>query len=56
MEIFNRWGNSMGTLNSPIDKWDGDGASAGVYFYKYTMTDFNGLSYEGHGFFHLVRK
>ncbi len=56
MEIFNRWGNLMTTLNSPIDSWDGDRAAPGVYFYKYTMTDFNGLSYEGHGFFHLVRK
>ncbi len=54
MEIFNRWGNVMTTLNTPIETWDGGQASDGVYFYKYRMVDFNDEEHTGQGFFHLV--
>lgn len=56
MEIFNRWGNVMTKLETPTATWDGGKAAPGVYFYKYTMKDFNEEPHEGHGFFHLVEK
>lgn len=56
VEIFNRWGNLMAKLENATDTWDGNGASDGVYFYKYRITDLKDEVHEGHGFFHLVRK
>lgn len=56
VEIFNRWGNLMAKLENATDTWDGNGAADGVYFYKYRITDLKDEAYEGHGFFHLVRK
>lgn len=56
VELFNRWGNLMAKLEDPIAKWDGGKAVDGVYFYKYRITDLTDKVYEGHGFFHLIRK
>lgn len=55
IEIFNRWGNLMTTLEKPTDVWDGGDSPSGVYYYKYSITDFADNMYEGHGFFHLER-
>ncbi len=55
VEIFNRWGDLMMKLELPTDRWDGDNATDGVYFYKYKMTDLKDEVFEGHGFFHLLR-
>jgi gliding motility-associated-like protein len=58
-EIFNRWGNSIGTLNSINQGWDGKSKGKdvddGVYYIIYKATDFNDQSVEGHTYFHLVR-
>lgn len=54
--IFNRWGNVMTRLEKPTDIWDGGDSPTGVYFYKYTITDFADKIYEGQGFFHLERE
>ena len=61
MEIFNRWGNRVGVVDSvdPEDGWDGrdintgSPVSEGVYFYKYKIVDLNGEEIEGHSFVHL---
>ena len=57
--IINRWGNAVHELHSINEGWDGKingkDADDGVYFVKYTATDFNGESVEGHTYFHLVR-
>lgn len=55
VEIFNRWGELMITLEKTSDKWDGGKAVDGVYFYKYRITDHTDTVYEGHGFLHLQR-
>lgn len=63
MEIFNRWGNLVGVVNSidPDAGWDGrhmnTGAPVkeGVYFYTYKIVDLNGEEIEGHQYVHLNR-
>ncbi|GEM_PF-1302482 len=57
--IINRWGNAVHELHSINEGWDGKingkDADDGVYYVKFTAIDFNGLSVEGHTYFHLVR-
>jgi gliding motility-associated-like protein len=58
--IFNRWGNLMATINSPLGGWDGktiggNDATEGVYFYKYVATGQAGEEITGQGFLTLVR-
>jgi gliding motility-associated-like protein len=57
--ILNRWGNVMAKLDQLNQGWngevDGDEATEGVYFVKYTATDFSGVQITGHTFFHLIR-
>lgn len=63
MEIFNRWGNLVGVVNSvdPEDGWDGrhinsgNPVAEGVYFYTYKIVDLNGEEIEGHQYVHLNR-
>lgn len=58
--IFNRWGQLMAEFDGTDTGWDGtvngEEASEGVYFYRYTYIDMNGNPYDGHGFLHLIRK
>ena len=64
VEIFNRWGNQVGVIDSvdPLDGWNGldmklgNPASEGVYFYTYEIEDLNGEITTGHHFIHLTRK
>jgi trimeric autotransporter adhesin len=57
--ILNRWGNHVLDLTDLADKWDGtlngDAASEGTYFFKYTVTGINGEVLNGQGFFELIR-
>ena len=57
--IVNRWGNIVAELSLAEPLWDGtsDGTECvgGVYFIKFTITDFNDLKSEGQQFIHLVR-
>jgi gliding motility-associated-like protein len=58
--ILNRWGHQINTLNTLNQGWNGKTAGGkdvedGVYFIKYTATDFNDKSIEGHTYFHLIR-
>ncbi|MNJ82633.1 PKD domain protein [compost metagenome] len=55
VEIVNRWGNVMATLENATDTWDGADSPSGVYYYKYKITDSSDKVYEGQGFFHLER-
>jgi gliding motility-associated-like protein len=63
MEIFNRWGNLVGVVNSTDSEkgWNGQNintgqpVSDGVYFYTYKIVDLNGEEIEGHQFVHLNR-
>ena len=57
--IVNRWGNVIAELNSVNQGWDGKSkgkdVEEGVYFIRYTATDFGGKQVEGHTYFHLER-
>lgn len=59
VQIFNRWGNLMLEMDEFTDRWDGtiegDNASTGVYFHKYTIVDLNGNSITGQGFLTIER-
>ena len=58
--ILNRWGNVMTEINDLATGWDGkttngDDATDGTYFYKYTAKALNGENLSGHGFLTLIR-
>lgn len=62
VEIFNRWGNMVGKIESidPEDGWDGNDfngkpVSDGVYFYTYKIIDLDGNEVTGHQYIHLER-
>jgi gliding motility-associated-like protein len=59
VEIYNRWGNKMFTIEDVNTKWDGtvEGKEAadGVYFFKYIIDGKNGLRYTGQGNVQLIR-
>ena len=63
IEIFNRWGNQVGVIDSvdPADGWNGidmksgEPVSEGVYFYTYEIEDMNGEKIIGHQFIHVSR-
>ncbi len=53
--IFNRWGNIMYQMSDFKDKWSGNGATDGVYFFTYEITDFKDKVHTGHGHVTLKR-
>ena len=53
--IFNRWGNIMYQMSDFKDKWNGNDASDGVYFFTYEITDFKDKIHTGHGHVTLKR-
>ena len=57
--LINRWGNLILEMNELDDQWDGtlngNQASEGTYFYKYTATGIDGSTVSGQGFFELIR-
>ena len=58
--ILNRWGNVMTEINDLVTGWNGkttngDEATDGTYFYKYTAKALNGENLSGHGFLTLIR-
>jgi trimeric autotransporter adhesin len=57
--ILNRWGNEVTTLTHLNQGWDGKSngkdLEEGVYFIKYTATDYNGGIIESHTPIQLVR-
>ena len=57
--LINRWGNQIMEMNELDDKWDGtlngNQASEGTYFYKYSVTGIDGSVLNGQGFFELIR-
>jgi gliding motility-associated-like protein len=58
--ILNRWGNVMAEITDLATGWDGkktngDDATDGTYFYKYTAKALNGENLSGHGFLTLIR-
>lgn len=59
VDIFNRWGEKMTALTSPVIPWDGtvngNDAAEGVYFYKYRILGLDKVEYTGEGFFELFR-
>jgi|GEM_PF-2422664 len=63
IEIFNRWGNKVGQVDSvdPLDGWNGldmnsgNAVAEGVYFYIYEIEDLNGEVITGQQFIHLTR-
>lgn len=58
--IVDRWGLVVSELSDISESWDGktkggNECSAGVYFYTYRWTSFNGINGEGQGTIHLIR-
>lgn len=53
--IFNRWGRKVAELNSPDAKWNGDGASAGTYYYVLTAKGEDDVDYELKGTITLLK-
>jgi len=58
--ILNRWGNVMAKIEDINGGWDGktlngNDATDGTYFYKYTAKAINGEEFDGHGFLTLIR-
>ena len=58
--ILNRWGNVMAQITDLATVWNGkttngDDATDGTYFYKYTAKALNGENLSGHGFLMLIR-
>ncbi len=52
-EIYNRWGNSIHSLKTINEKWDGKDSTEGVYYIKYKVVGLNNEIKEGTTFFHL---
>ncbi len=59
LQILNRWGNVILTIQDPQIGWDGtiqgDRASEGTYFYQVTATGIDKKNYNETGFFELQR-
>ncbi|MCC6700259.1 MAG: gliding motility-associated C-terminal domain-containing protein [Fluviicola sp.] len=55
VQIQNRWGNVMYEINDFTDKWSGDGASEGTYFFQYTIVGKDTKTITGQGFVQLTR-
>uniref|UniRef100_UPI0026136673 T9SS type B sorting domain-containing protein n=1 Tax=Fluviicola sp. TaxID=1917219 RepID=UPI0026136673 len=59
LQILNRWGNVILTIQDPHVGWDGtiqgDQASEGTYFYQVTATGIDKKNYNETGFFELQR-
>jgi gliding motility-associated-like protein len=58
--IVNRWGNEVAIIDGVAGSWNGkttngDDATDGTYFYKYTAKALNGENLSGHGFLTLIR-
>jgi gliding motility-associated-like protein len=59
LQILNRWGNVILTIENPEKGWDGtingDQAAEGTYFYQITATGTDNKNYNETGFFELLR-
>ncbi len=59
LQILNRWGNVILTMEDPEKGWDGtingDQAAEGTYFYQVTATGTDNKNYNETGFFELLR-
>ncbi len=59
LQILNRWGNVILTIQDPETGWDGtiqgDQATEGTYFYQVTATGIDKKNYNETGFFELQR-
>ncbi|TNE55729.1 MAG: T9SS type B sorting domain-containing protein [Bacteroidetes bacterium] len=59
VEVYNRWGSLLKTIDDFVDFWDGTHngkpASEGVYFFKYRVVGNDGNVTEGHGNVTLIR-
>ena len=58
--ILNRWGNVMAQITDLATGWNGkttngNDATEGTYFYKYSAQALNGENLSGHGFLMLLR-
>lgn len=58
--IINRWGEQVTVLSGITSQWDGsingEPASEGIYFVKYTITDTKAIETTGQSFVYLIRK
>ena len=55
IEIFDRWGLKLHTIDGPKGYWDGVGAPEGTYYYLLRAEGYDGKVFEKQGYLLLVR-
>ncbi len=55
VDVFNRWGNFMGSFDGLTQSWDAKDLDAGTYFYKMSGTCKNGDDIDKEGFITVLK-
>lgn len=55
MHIYDRWGRLIKVLNSPTERWNGDGQSEGTYYYVLDGVGVNDTIYNLSGYITITR-
>lgn len=55
VQIFNRWGQQVGSISNPSGSWSGNDHSPGTYYYILSATGYDGQTYQLTGNFSLVK-
>ncbi|MDZ4822851.1 MAG: gliding motility-associated C-terminal domain-containing protein [Flavobacteriales bacterium] len=55
LTIFDRWGGSIATLDSPADNWNPSDVSGGTYYFVVTAEGYDGVSYNRDGYIQVVK-
>lgn len=55
VQIFNRWGQQVGSIGSPSESWNGNDHAAGTYFYVLKAVGEDDVVYEQQGNFTLAK-
>jgi gliding motility-associated-like protein len=55
IEIFDRWGLKLHTIDGPKGYWDGNGAPEGTYYFLLRAEGYDGKVFEKQGYLLLVR-
>lgn len=56
VQIFDRWGRKVGTLETPNGTWDPRDYSDGTYYYTLKAEGMDGTKFENAGYFNVTRK
>ena len=55
VDIFNRWGQGVGTIDGINDRWDPSDFSAGTYYFRLLATGLDGEEYNREGSFTVLK-